>query len=114
MRTIIAGSRTATKYPDLLRAMDCVLWRPTVILSGMAKGADLLGEQWAKENNIPVERYPADWEKHGKVAGYVRNAEMSGKAEALIALWDGNSKGTKHMIDLATKQGLKVFVWKTE
>jgi hypothetical protein len=69
-----------------------------------------MGERWAKENNLPIERYPADWDNHGKSAGYRRNAEMAENAEALLALWDFKSRGTKHMIDLALKAGLVIYV----
>lgn len=113
MRTIIAGSRTATKYSNLLKVLEGVSWKPTVVLSGTARGADRLGEQWAEKNGIEIERYPADWETHGKRAGFIRNAEMVKNAEALIALWDGESRGTKHIIDLATKHGLFVHVWRS-
>lgn len=114
MRTIIAGSRTAKGYNDLLRAIDCVSWIPTVVLSGTARGADMLGERWAKENGVPIERYPAKWDQYGKSAGYKRNVEMALKAEALIALWDGKSKGTEHMIDIATEYGLVIYVWRID
>lgn len=114
MRTIIAGSRTAKGYNDLLRAIDCVSWKPTIVLSGTAKGADLLGERWAKENNVPIERFPADWDRHGKSAGFIRNIEMAKSAEALICLWDGQSKGTKHMINEASKRGLVIYVWRID
>jgi hypothetical protein len=60
--------------------------------------------------NIPCFRFPADWDRYGKAAGYIRNETMAANAEALIALWDGRSPGTKHMIDIARKKGLKVYV----
>lgn len=85
-------------------------WSPTVVLSGTARGADRFGEEYAKENGLAVERYPAEWEKFGKSAGYKRNSLMATKAEALVAVWDGESRGTKHMIDIAKKAGLKVYV----
>jgi hypothetical protein len=111
MRTIIAGSRTVTRFKDV---EDAVLYGPilpTTILSGGAKGADSLGEQWAAEYSVPLEIYPADWERYGKGAGFKRNALMASKADALIALWDGKSHGTKHMIDIATVMKLKVYVY---
>ena len=112
MRTIIAGSRECTHYDDLLRAIDNIGWSPSVIISGTARGVDRMGERWAKENQIPVEQFPADWDKYGKSAGVRRNAEMAQKADALLALWDWKSRGTKNMIDLATKQGLTIYIWK--
>ena len=73
-------------------------------------GADGLGERWAKEKGITVHAFPADWNTHGKYAGPIRNKVMAMEAEALIAFWDGKSKGTKNMIDTARKQGLEVYV----
>jgi hypothetical protein len=70
------------------------------VVSGCARGADQLGERWADERGYPVKRFPADWHKHGKRAGYLRNEEMAGYATHLVAFWDGRSRGTKHMIDL--------------
>lgn len=69
------------------------------IVSGMARGADRLAYQFAKENRVVCHEFPADWDKYGKAAGYRRNAEMARFADALIAFWDGESKGTKNMID---------------
>ena len=116
MRIIIAGSRTITEYSTVFNAMNYLNLNPTAILSGCAEGVDKLGERWAKEHKIRIERYPADWEKHGKKAGYIRNAEMVKNADWLVAIWDGKSKGTKHTIDLANKKGIKVFVyeWRKE
>jgi len=110
MRTIIAGSRECSDKRELLAALGACGWEPTVVISGAARGADKLGEVWAAEFNIPCERFPADWVAHGKAAGYRRNVQMADNAEALIALWDGASKGTKHMIDIAKRKGLRVHV----
>jgi len=90
--------------------MKEVKFIPTIILSGQAQGVDLLGEKWATEHGIPLEYYPADWNKYGKQAGYIRNKEMVEHAEALIAVWDGESKGTKMTIDLARKKNLETFI----
>lgn len=110
MRTIIAGSRDCTAYRDVDTAVAECGWTPTLVLSGTARGADQLGERWARINHVGVLEYPADWEAHGKSAGYKRNEQMAANAEALIALWDGRSKGTKHMIDIAKRKGLRVHV----
>ena len=106
MRTIIAGSRSCNNPYVLLRALDYCGWEPTTILCGMAKGADYLGLQYARDCQITLEEYPAHWDIFGKGAGKIRNAEMAHKAEALIALWDGFSQGTRHMIDTAKRLGL--------
>lgn len=110
MRTIIAGSREGPTRHHLMEAIASCGWKPTVVLSGTARGADRLGEEWAVNNNIRIERFPANWDRYGKSAGYRRNEQMANNAEALIALWDGKSKGTKHMIDIAQQKGLRVHV----
>jgi len=111
MRTIIAGSRGCTNKNYLLAALQECGITPTVVISGGACGADKLGEAWAAENGVPVELFPADWATYGKSAGFLRNEEMAKNAEALIALWDGESRGTKHMIACAKKHGLQVYVY---
>ena len=110
MRTIVAGSRGVTDIRQLHAALIECGWVPSVVISGGARGADRLGEEWAKQIGLPLEIYPADWDRYGKSAGHRRNAEMAAVADALIALWDGSSRGTKGMIDLATERGLRVFV----
>ena len=109
---IIAGSRTFADYNLLCEKCDFFFQnkRPTSIVCGKARGADTLGEQYAVEHQIPVDAYPAQWDKHGKAAGYIRNEEMAKNADALIAFWDGKSRGTKHMIDLAMKYQLKIRI----
>lgn len=113
MRCVIAGSREGISYNDVLQAMEECSWTDeiTEVVSGKARGVDTMGEQWANENNISVKEFPADWKKFGKSAGYLRNAEMADYADALICVWDGESRGSKHMIDLANEKGLKVFVY---
>lgn len=125
LRVIIAGSKD---FDDFLKLMDSctdILSQITEqhndldnirIVSGAARGADLLGEQYAKIAGYEVSRFAPDWDGLGKKAGYARNAEMAkyviadGNYGVLIAFWDGKSKGTKHMIDLAEKNGLEVHI----
>lgn len=113
MRVIIAGSRTINNYMLLCHAIRESKFVIDTVLSGHANGVDKLGEQWARLNNKELELYPADWSQ-GKGAGYARNYQMATKADALIALWDKTSRGTKHMIDTAKKKGLKVYVLEVE
>lgn len=113
MITIIAGSRTYTDYEGLLTAIRCCPWEPTTVFSGNARGVDRLGEKWAWNNEISLKIFVADWDRYGKPAGIIRNVAMAAEAEALIAIWDGTSKGTGHMIDIATERKLKVFIWRT-
>ena len=116
MRTIIAGGREFDNFPLLMSEVEnfeeYYSSSELIVVSGKARGADALGERWAEENGRKIVSHPADWEKYGKSAGYRRNAEMAIYAEALIAFWDGKSKGTKHMIDLALDKGLLVKVVK--
>ena len=121
-RVIIAGGRDFAVNPAeredntlLYSTMDKLLKNKArshriVIICGMAKGADLAGARYAKDRKFHVRYFPAEWEKHGKKAGVLRNAEMAKNADALVAFWDGESPGTKNMIETAKKQGLQVRV----
>lgn len=111
-RLIIAGSRTFTDYELLKRTLDKLLINKTdiEIVSGCAKGADKLGERYAAEHNYPVKHFPADWDAHGKGAGFIRNKQMAQYADALVAFWDGFSRGTEMMIELAREKNLLVRV----
>ena len=114
-RVIIAGGREFNNYQYLKDSMDYFLQNiddDISVVCGMARGADTLGEQYAKENGYEVHYFPADWDKYGKAAGYIRNEEMAENADALVAFWNGSSRGTKHMIDIAKKHKLMVRVKK--
>lgn len=112
MKTIIAGSRDYTNYAHVETMLD--YFRKdhviTEIVSGGARGADAIGEQYAKENKIDLKVFPADWNKHGRAAGPIRNAQMGDYADQLVAVWDGKSKGTKNMIDYMNKLMKPVFI----
>jgi hypothetical protein len=110
LKTIIAGSRGVTNYNLVKSFLDTTDLKITEVVSGGARGADKLGEQWAYEKGLPIMCFPAQWDTYGKAAGYIRNREMAQYADALIAFWDGKSKGTKNMIDEAKKQGLIIKV----
>ena len=116
IKVIIAGTRDFNDYDFLKKNVDYFLQginpnnEEIEIVSGNARGADKLGERYAKEHNLPVKLFPANWDKYGKQAGYLRNQEMANYADVLIAFWDEKSKGTKHMIDIAKKQDLTVIV----
>lgn len=112
MRTIIAGSRNITSMSIIEKAIDDSGFSISTVISGNARGVDTLGEMWAQEHDIPVQLFPAQWQTLGRSAGYRRNEEMARNADALIACWDGVSKGTKHMIDIAHRYNLKVHVYK--
>lgn len=112
MRIIIAGGREFNDYDLLLRTIRESMFNITTVISGGAKGSDTLGEIYAWNNdNCELEIYPADWGRYGNRAGTIRNTQMAAVADGLIAMWDGQSKGTKHMIDTAVKKELKyIFI----
>ena len=113
MKTIIAGSRDFKDYDLLKKQVNYYRTYKgiiTEIVSGCARGADALGEQYALENGIQLKYFPADWDKHKKAAGPIRNRQMAEYADALIAVWDGSSRGTKNMIDEMHKLNKPVFV----
>ena len=111
VKTIIAGSRAITDPAVVDDAISASSFDITEVVSGTAPGVDSLAEQWAAQNGIPVARFPADWNRYGRRAGPIRNSDMAAYGEALIAVWDGRSKGTRDMIRLARRRGLKVFVY---
>lgn len=109
-RLIIAGSRTFENYELLNKTLTPFIGNIEEIVSGTARGADRLGEQFAREHNIRIKQFPADWNNLGKSAGYIRNEQMARYATACIVFWDGESKGTKHMINLAKQYKLKLKI----
>lgn len=124
MKLIIAGTRTFADYDLLKNKAKALTANVTVkeVVSGgngylapngeVERGADLLGEKWANDNNIKITRFMPNWSLYGKMAGPIRNGKMAEYGDALIAFWDGKSKGTESMIALAKLGGLKVRVIK--
>jgi hypothetical protein len=119
-RVIVAGGRAFNDYALMRRELDAFFSemgaRP-IIVSGGAKGADMLGERYAKEHGLFVIQVPVPyhlWDSLGRGAGYTRNNIMADIATHLAAFWDGQSRGTKHMIDIARARGLKARVVRYE
>lgn len=110
LKVIVAGSRYFNDYRLVKSALDYYLSNHTdvEIVSGCAQGADRLGERYATEHEMPVKRFPADWEAHGKAAGPIRNKQMAEYADALVLFWDGTSPGSKNMLGNAKRMGLKI------
>lgn len=120
---IIAGSRTFDNYEYLKKKVLNFISEKQIelsnicIISGTARGADKMGEDFAKELNLQLKCFPADWDKYGKQAGFIRNTQMANYAieddnqGILIAFWDGKSSGTKHMIEIAKKKELEVKIF---
>jgi hypothetical protein len=105
MKFIVAGSRTISwqrAYGELVKCRIDVGHpfsrdRVTEIVSGRAKGPDTAGEVYADFYEIPLTKFPADWEKYGHRAGPIRNNKMAVYADALLLIWDGLSSGSRHM-----------------
>ena len=115
IKIIVAGSRQVNNYEAVKFHCEEIIKqhysnKEIVIVSGIAQGADKLGEQFAEEYNYKVDRYPADWVKHGRSAGYKRNMQMAMNADVLIAFWYKKSKGTGHMIDIALLIEMPTYV----
>lgn len=116
MKLLVCGSRGFDDYNEFSNKLDEYLSATDLskveIVSGGARGADTFAEQYAHERGIQFTKFPANWDKHGRSAGYIRNAEMakycSGATNTTIAFWDGKSLGTKHMIKTALNEGMSV------
>ena len=114
IKVIIAGSRGFTNYDLLASTCEHMLQNheDVEIVSGGANGADKLGEIFAEEKGYEIKQFVPEWSIHGGAAGYLRNKTMAAYADALIAFWDGTSKGTSHMIQIAGQLDLKIKVCK--
>lgn len=115
MKVIIAGSREGAAYGDVLDAIRLSQYDITEVVCGGAAGVDQLGEAWALDNKIPIKHFVVtdqDWKERGKGAGHLRNARMAVYADALIAVWDGKSPGTKNMIHQMKERGKLLFVYR--
>jgi hypothetical protein len=110
MKVIIAGSRGIHDFQLVRVGIRQSGFDITEVVSGTARGVDQMGERWAVDNNVPIKKFPANWAEHGKSAGVRRNLEMARYADALLAVWDQSSNGTRNMIK--TMEGFKkpVFV----
>lgn len=118
IRCIIAGCRDFSDY-SLLRDTANRIFRDRdirnlTIISGHCSGADRLGELFASRNKLSCVKFPADWKTYGKAAGPIRNRQMAEYASQqngmLLAFWDGKSRGTRNMIQLAEEFGLEIHV----
>lgn len=110
MKVLVCGSR---HFQDRTRLNEILFSLPiTEVIEGGARGADRLSSDWAVQNGIPTKRFPANWELHSKRAGPIRNQQMldEGKPEMVVAFLAKDSIGTKHMIDIAQKAGVKTLI----
>lgn len=115
IRIVVAGCRDFCDYDAAKEYIDECLGELSengdiVFVSGACRGADMLGERYAREHGFEIERYPAQWELLGKSAGPVRNRKMAEISDLIICFWDGVSRGTRSIIDYAEKIGKTVKI----
>lgn len=122
MKVIIAGPRYKDPinkipfddYKLIVQAIENSGFEITEEVCGMAIGADRLGEQWAIANGVPVKEMPANFAKHGKAGGPIRNREMAEYADAAVIVWDGKSRGTRNMINEMIRKKKPYYLLMTE
>ena len=121
-RLLVCGSRTITDKEWVYSQIEkywyehLACYSDPIMIEGGARGVDLLARSYAIDNEWEIEEYPADWDKYGKSAGYIRNDIMVKKADEVLILWDGTSKGTKNDIDLCKKYNKphEIVIYKEE
>lgn len=111
MKVIVAGSRDGFVARNVFEAIEESGFIITEIVSGTARGVDKHGEYYAACRNLPIKKFPADWEQYSKAAGYIRNKQMAEYADALVAVWDGISPGTKNMIDIMKSLNKPIYIY---
>ena len=113
MKILICGSRNITDYERCVEYISKIIktnaLTPTVIIHGGARGADTIANTFAIQHRLPTLVFKPDWST-GKSAGYIRNGQMVEIADAVIAIWDGQSRGTNHTINLGIEKGVPTFV----
>jgi len=112
MKVIIAGSRSIRNVYAVDEAMFRSGFHITEVVSGHAGGVDQVGELLAERDDLATMIFPANWDKYGRSAGIRRNAEMADYADAAVVVWDGESRGSKNMIEQMEKRDKPVFVWR--
>ncbi len=115
MKLIVAGGRDFTDTNRMIAELQKLVESGEItnspeLVCGMARGADLTAYNLWKEAGMVIHEFPADWDGLGKRAGYVRNTEMANFADAAVCFWDGNSKGTKHMLDIMNRLNKPVYI----
>ena len=116
MKVIVAGSRNIENKAEVARAIESTKLKITEVVIGNARGVDAIAENYANIIHANIKVFPAETEKYGKPAGHIRNEQMTKYADALVAIWDGQSTGTRDMIRAMNKEGKPVYLYlvKTE
>ena len=119
-RMIVCGGRDFNDYGFFSACMDRLIayYDNIRLVSGHARGVDILAEQYAAEKGIQIQVFPAEWKKYGKAAGPIRNRDMLDYAKevnpVVAAFWDGKSRGTGNMLKQAEDIGAKVHIFQYE
>ncbi len=118
-RVIVVGGRDFDDYDFMCQKLDELFWvsdtfddNEIKIISGMAEGADTLAVRYADERELTKILFPANWKTHYRMAGILRNEDMLSFATHLVAFWNGQSHGTKHIIDIAQQKGIPVWIFR--
>src|SRR2546427_5550612 len=114
MKLIIAGSRTFTNYQRLCQTLALDRSRITQVLTGGARGAEVLGSRWAWKHAVRHQLFRADWERFGKTAGVRRNHQLAQAGDVLVVFGDEPSPGTAHLIQCMQALGKPVVVIRTD
>lgn len=122
MKVIIAGTRYKDKvnkipfdnYKLVVEAVERSGFEVSEVVCGKAVGVDSLGEQYAIMRGISVKEMPANWAMHGKAAGPIRNREMAEYTDCAIIIWDGESPGSRNMINEMIRRNKPYYVALTE
>lgn len=111
MRIIVAGGRNCNDWKTVLDAIESSPFEIDTIIAGAARGVDSLARNYATITGANYEEFPAKWNLYGKKAGFLRNKEMADVADGLIAVWDGESRGTRMMIEIMNQQKKPVHLF---
>jgi hypothetical protein len=109
MKTIIAGGRDISCSRSIELFIEACPWEITDVIYGGCRGVDCIGAEWARKKGFHPKLFEADWNKHGKIAGPIRNKAMAACADALILIWNGLSLGSESMLGFARERGLVIL-----
>jgi hypothetical protein len=114
MRIAVIGSRTITDYDLVEKTIleHLKISEISLVVSGGAKGADTLGELFAKKHNLETKILYPDWKKFGRSAGFIRNKDIINECDIVFAFWNGASRGTKNSLDIAERMHKKIILKK--
>lgn len=110
MKVLVCGGRDYSDDKGLRTVLDAMhkTLSFSVLIHGAARGADQLAANWASSRGIPLQSFPADWQKHGRAAGPIRNEQMLRDARPDMVIAFPGGRGTAHMVRIAREAGVKV------